>query len=59
MIRKTPLETAIAEKTEPKARYRKAMRDKGYVQFSRWVPAAAVADLDAALAKLRAIYDPE
>lgn len=35
-----PLEQAIAEKTDRRAKYEKSMRDAGFCKTSLWVPCA-------------------
>lgn len=50
----TPLERAIAEKTDRKARYVAKQRASGLVRVALWVPAESVEDLRAYAAALKA-----
>lgn len=44
---KTPLEQAIAEQTDRRARYDAKMRKAGFVRLSIWCPASAVDEVKA------------
>jgi hypothetical protein len=42
---KLPLERAIAEKTDRRAKYEKAQRDAGFCKTSMWVPCDCLDDI--------------